>query len=138
MAQASQLDQETDRPGLRVELFVLDLPRSVAFYGDILGFEVRRVGPTGYTSISRDGAVIGLKDVKRLPFDHPARPEPGQTLGLGVELVVMVEDVAALYARATASTAQVSALVAQAWGLTDFRVTDPDGYYIRITGLSTA
>jgi len=56
--------------------------------------------------------------------------------GLGVELVVVVEDVAALHARAVASgQADISALVAQPWGLTDFRVVDPDGYYIRVTGL---
>jgi lactoylglutathione lyase len=136
MGQASAIDQETNRPGLRVELFVSDVPRSVAFYADVLGFEVMRMAPSGYTSVGRDGAVIGLNDVARLPVGYPIRPEPGQPLGRGVELVVMVEDVAAVHAQAAASNADVSALVAQAWGLTDFRVVDPDGYYIRITGLS--
>ena len=32
------------------------------------------------------------------------------------------------------STAKVSALAARPSDLTDFRVVDPDGYYIRITG----
>jgi hypothetical protein len=28
--------------------------------------------------------------------------------------------------------------VRQPWGLTDFRVADPDGYYVRFTSLSSA
>jgi catechol 2,3-dioxygenase-like lactoylglutathione lyase family enzyme len=139
MGQASATDRETSRTGLRAELFVSDIQRSVAFYGDVLGFDVLRTAPSGYTSVGREGAVLGLNDVARLADGHPIRPQPGQALGRGVELVVMVDDVAALHARAAATgAADVSALAAQPWGLTDFRVVDPDGYYIRITGLSTA
>jgi catechol 2,3-dioxygenase-like lactoylglutathione lyase family enzyme len=137
MRKASDLDQETTRPGLRAELFVSDVPRSAAFYREVLGFETLREAPSGYTSIGREGVVLGLIDVIQVPEGHPVRPRPGQAVGLGVELVVVVEDVAALHARAaTSGQAAVSALVAQAWGLTDFRVADPDGYYIRITGQS--
>ena len=138
MGKASELDQETTRPGLRAELFVSDIPRSVAFYRDVLGFEVLRQAPSGYTSVGREGAVLGLNDVARIPEDHPARPDRGHALGRGVELVVMVGDVAPLHARARDSAeGSVSALTTQPWGLTDFRVVDPDGYYIRITGLSS-
>ena len=138
MGQASETDRETTRTGLRAELFVSDVQRSVAFYGDVLGFDVLRAAPSGYSSVGREGAVLGLNDVARLPEAHPSRPRPGEALGRGVELVVMVDDVAALHARAAATgKAEVSALAAQPWGLTDFRVIDPDGYYIRITGLAT-
>ena len=137
MSKASALDTETTRPGLRAELFVRDVARSVAFYRDVLGFETLREAPGGYTSLGREGAVLGLNDVAHLPADHPARPQPGDAVGRGVELVVVVDDVAALQTRAAASGhAHVSALVAQPWGLTDFRVVDPDGYYVRITGRS--
>lgn len=137
MGKASVLDQETTRTGLRAELFVSDIPRSVAFYGDVLGFETLRQAPGGYTAVGREGAVLGLNDVAHLPEGHPVRPEPGHAVGRGVELVVVVEDVAALHARAASrGGAGVSALAAQPWGLTDFRVVDPDGYYIRITSPS--
>lgn len=139
MSKASELDTETTRPGLRVELFVSDVSRSAAFYWDVLGFETLRAAPSGYTSIGRDGAVLGLNDIAQLPEGYPVRPKQGHAVGRGVELVVVVEDVAALHARAVASgQAEVSALVAQPWGLTDFRVVDPDGYYIRITGQSAS
>ena len=59
-------------------------------------------------------------------------------MGLGVELVVVVDDVAAVHARAVASgQAEITALVDQPWGLTDFRILDLDGYYVRITGRSS-
>lgn len=137
MSKASALDLETTRTGLRAELFVRDVPRSVAFYRDALGFGTLRQASGGYTSIGREGAVLGLQDVARLPEGHPVRPGPGQAVGLGVELVVVVADVAALHARAAVQAgAEVSPLVAQPWGLTDFRLVDPDGYYLRITGRS--
>ncbi|MGH6910076.1 MAG: VOC family protein [Phenylobacterium sp.] len=136
---ASAFDHETTRTGLRVELFVSDVPRSIAFYREVLGFEVLRQATSGYTSMGREGAVLGLHDVASLPDGYPARPEPGHAPGRGVELVVMVSDVASLHARASASRpGKVSALTTQPWGLTDFRIVDPDGYYIRITGLAPA
>lgn len=135
MSKAPELDTETTRPGLRAELFVRDVARTAAFYRDVLGFEILRDAPGGYTSIGREGAVLGLVAIAQVPDAHPARPRPGQPSGLGVELVVVVADVSALHARAVASGhGQVSPLVTQPWGLTDFRIVDPDGYYVRVTG----
>jgi catechol 2,3-dioxygenase-like lactoylglutathione lyase family enzyme len=137
MSEASHRDTETNRPGLRVELFVRDVARSTAFYREVLGFETLRAAPSGYVSIGRDGAVLGLNAVAQLPPEHPARPRPGEPVGRGVEIVVVVDDVAALHARVTAlGQADVSPLVTQPWGLTDFRLLDPDGYYLRLTGQS--
>jgi catechol 2,3-dioxygenase-like lactoylglutathione lyase family enzyme len=132
-------DTETIRTGLRVELFVDDPARSAAFYVDVLGFEIIRADPSGYISIGRSGAVIGLNAVGRLPHAHPIKPGEGERRGLGVEIVVMTGGIEAAHAQATAaSAAQVSPLVRQPWGLTDFRVLDPDGYYVRLTSLSSA
>jgi uncharacterized glyoxalase superfamily protein PhnB len=54
-----------------------------------------------------------------------------------VEIVVEVADVDAAYAHARDAAArhggQVEPLTARAWGQTDFRLIDPDGYYIRVT-----
>jgi catechol 2,3-dioxygenase-like lactoylglutathione lyase family enzyme len=137
MGKVSTRDQETNHFGLRAELFVTDVARSAIFYREVLGFETLRENPSGYRSLAREGAVLGLNDIAQLPEGHPARPGPGEVVGRGVELVVVVEDVAALHARAAESgLAEVSDLVDQPWGLTDFRVLDPDGYYIRITSRS--
>ena len=53
---------------------------------------------------------------------------------MGVEIGLSVDDVDALYkhVQAEAPHAITEELVSQPWGLSDFRVADPDGYYIRI------
>lgn len=134
---AVESNARATRPPLRAELFVRDIGHSIAFYRDVLGFDVLRETSGGYVSIGREGAVLGLNTASRLPLDHPIRPRPGHRVGLGVELVVVVDDVAAVHRRAAASGhPEVTAVVDQPWGLTDFRVLDPDGYYIRVTGWS--
>lgn len=139
MGERAELDAETTQPPLRVELFVRDVARSVAFYREVLGFAVLREAPGGYVSMGREGAVLGLNAASHLPAGHPVRPAPGDKVGLGVELVVEVGDVAASHAQALAGGwSGISALVDQPWGLTDFRVVDPDGYYVRVTGRAPA
>jgi lactoylglutathione lyase len=130
-------DRESVRPGLRVELFVSDLDRSVAFYRDVLGFELLRQAEGGYNSLARDGAVIGMNAGHRLPAEHPAYIAPGERPGRGVEIVLMVADVEAVYAQALAAAPpELEPLTPRPWGLTDFRLVDPDGYYLRVTSLS--
>jgi catechol 2,3-dioxygenase-like lactoylglutathione lyase family enzyme len=94
-----------------MELFADDLDAAVAFYVQTLGFAVERRSP-GYVSVRRGGVVLGLGPVAGLP-EHGDGPGfsrarlAGAPRGLGVEIVLE---------------------------LTDFRLTDPDGYYIRVTG----
>ncbi len=131
------LDRETREPGLRIELFVRDVPASAAFYVEVLGFEILRNDPSGYLSVGRPGAVIALNRADHLPDGYPIKPLANEPVGRGVEVVVAVSDIEAAYAQALASgRPMASPLRAQSWGLTDFRVLDPDGYYIRLTCLS--
>ncbi len=121
------LDLETGRPCLRVELFVADVRASIAYYAEVLGFRVLRDDPSGYVSIGREGVTIGLGCAEHLSDEHPAKASAGEPLGRGVELVVAVADIDAAYAQARASGRPVhSPLQARSWGLTDFRVLDPD------------
>jgi uncharacterized glyoxalase superfamily protein PhnB len=51
-----------------------------------------------------------------------------------VEIVLEVEDIVAEERRVRATGQPLlQALQKQAWGLTDFRLADPDGYYLRVT-----
>jgi uncharacterized glyoxalase superfamily protein PhnB len=48
--------------------------------------------------------------------------------------VLEVEDLDALYERVRASGYAIhETLVMRPWGLRDFRLVDPDGYYLRVT-----
>ena len=117
---------------LRLELFVEDIDASLAFYTEVLGFEEIETGTTGtYRPLRRGGARISVQHVSTLPPDHPrvVYDHPG----LGVEIVLEVEDVEALYRHVKDRWPLADELMDRPWGLTDFRVFDPDGYYWRPT-----
>lgn len=121
---------------LRLELFVVDLPRSVEFYRSVLGFEVDRY-EEGYASVRDGGVVLGLAPVTALPdFAGPGFTQArlARDRGAGVEIVLEVDDLPAAAARVAAAGHPVTEPPQRRpWGLTDFRLVDPDGYYLRVT-----
>jgi uncharacterized glyoxalase superfamily protein PhnB len=83
----------------------------------------------------RLGAVVlGIGAASDLPAVHPLKPRAGERSGLGVEIVIEVGDVDAAHAAVQASGQPILLpLKERPWGLRDFRIADPDGYYLRIT-----
>ena len=120
--------------GVRVELFVNDVGRSVRFYREVLGFSpVRLVDETGYVPVTSGALTIGLQRHANLPSHHHFRSEHfAGPRGVGVEIQIEVDDVDALYARAAATATALGGGIEpigdRSWGLRDFRVIDPDGY----------
>ena len=118
--------------GLRLELFTGDVLGSVAFYRDVLGFEAMPTPrQSTYRPLRLGGVRISVQDVSTLSPSHPLA-QPGAR-GLGVEIVLEVEDIQASHDRAKAAGARVTELTEQSWGLKDFRLSDPNGYYWRVT-----
>jgi lactoylglutathione lyase len=120
---------------LRLELFVTDMEKSVDFYTGVLGFERLKGGPS-YVPVRSGAVLIGLGPAAGLPKLHHFNPEVHRARrGLGTEIVLEVDDVESFYAKVKASgyARILSPLRKQSWGLSDFRVADPDGYYLRIT-----
>lgn len=117
---------------LRIELFVKDLDAFVNFYCRVLAFTLvddRRSDDSPYTAVTRDGVRIAAVQAWRT-IDRAARDIP-----TGVEIVIEVDDVHADHARVlNAAWPLADSLQQRPWGLTDFRVYDPDGHFIRITG----
>lgn len=126
---------------LRAELFVADLAASARFYEDVLGF-ARDRADDGYVSMRRGDTVLGLGPIDKLPataddggFDQ-RRVVEGR--GAGIELVLEIhggpDAVDALHRHSVAAGARIVAgPVDRPWGLRDFRLLDPDGYYLRVT-----
>jgi hypothetical protein len=114
----------------KFELFVSDPVRSVAFYA-LLGFTTAHAKPDGYTTVTSGATVIALSPLPGwLPMHwlgflrHPP---------LGTEIVLYVDDLEPLRAALEQAGHVPGEIALQPWGDRDFRVSDPDGYYLRIS-----
>jgi len=124
---------------LRMELFVDDVDVSIGFYEGLLGFRVVR-RTDSYASLCRGLVVLGLGPVAKLPErgDGPGftRQRLNGVKGAGVEIVLELDDpdqVSTLYEHCRSRGWAVEPLQLRPWGLQDFRMSDPDGYYLRVT-----
>lgn len=125
--------------GLRFELFVDDVEASVRFYEATMNLTPPETwSPDGYVSLRAGALTIGIQLCTNLPVDHhfsPARLAGPR--GVGLEIVVEVDDVDRAYALASLEAerhrGQAEPLRGRTWGTRDFRLIDPDGYYLRVT-----
>jgi lactoylglutathione lyase len=117
-----------------VELFVSDVERSIAFYR-ALGFEVARRWED-WVPLRRGEIKLTLQgDAHAVEGPHYFTPDIGRfPRGTGVEVSIQVDDVDALYAAAEAARLNVvKPIQDRPWHGRDFRLADPDGYFLRIT-----
>jgi uncharacterized glyoxalase superfamily protein PhnB len=116
---------------LRCEVFPADIDSALRFYVEVLGFAVirdERDADPPYLAMTRGGVHLGAVARPAVPDVDVRRPP------VGVELVLEVDDLDAEYRRiSTTGWPIVEDLRARPWGLRDFRLLDPDGYYWRMT-----
>ena len=116
---------------LRVEIFPEDLDAFVRFYTDVLGFTLtvdQRDSDHPYAAVESGSVRIGAAHAWEA-VERGARAVP-----TGVEIVLEVDDVAEAHRRVRQAGYPLEQdLTRRPWGLTDFRVYDPAGYYLRIT-----
>jgi catechol 2,3-dioxygenase-like lactoylglutathione lyase family enzyme len=117
-----------------VELHVADVDASIRFY-EVLGFRVTRRWEE-WVRLDRDGAELVLQGdsyVRSHPHYFSADIDRSPR-GIGVEVTIEVDDVDAVHAAAVAAGLRiVKPIQDRAWKARDFRLADPDGYFIRIT-----
>jgi len=126
--------EELASRGIVVELFVREVDKSVAFYR-ALGFDVARRFED-YVLLRRGEIRLSLQgDAHAVAGPHYFTPHIQQhPRGTGVEISIQVADVDAEYIRAkTAGLNIVKPMQDRPWGARDFRVADPDGYFLRVT-----
>ncbi|MDO8563130.1 MAG: dihydroneopterin aldolase [Candidatus Limnocylindria bacterium] len=119
-----------------VELHVPDFGPVRDFYGR-LGFVVEReeAGDDGYLVMRRGANALAFWPGNAAVTGHSffGRFPAGTPRGIGVEIIVEVEDVEALYEKVRGFLRVVAPLRRRPWGVRDFRLEDPFGYYLRIT-----
>lgn len=116
---------------LRCEIFPSDLEATARFYTEVLGFRITRDGrQEGIRYLALERGTVQLGAAYR-----PAPPQRGSRRPpIGVELVLEVEDLRAERGRvAEAGWPVEEEITERPWGLQDFRLLDPDGYYWRLT-----
>lgn len=120
---------------LRFEIFPVDLEATASFYTQVLGFRLvrdERHTPEPYLALERGDVRIGAAARPDIPVRDQRRPP------VGVELVLEVDDLDAEHAHVTAADWPLAEdLTDRPWGLRDFRLLDPSGYYLRITDCFT-
>jgi predicted enzyme related to lactoylglutathione lyase len=121
---------------LRLELFSSNVEQSVNFYTKILNFsnEDDSINQS-YQQVIKGSVILGIGSEAEMSENHYLRLKGNDSRrGIGVEIVLEVDDILAAYQRAKRSGYPIHAeLQDRPWGLTDFRLIDPDGYYIRVT-----
>jgi lactoylglutathione lyase len=122
---------------LRFEIFPGDLDVIADFYQRVLGFSLvtdQRHAPAPYLSLQRGAGRVGA--ARR---EVPGVAAGGRRPPAGVELVLEVDDVAGERDRVLAAGWPLEEdLQERPWGLTDFRILDPAGYYLRLTDRAPA
>jgi predicted enzyme related to lactoylglutathione lyase len=116
---------------LRIEIVPANLDATADFYTGVLGFALvrdQRDGSPGYLALERGQVRIGAA-YRDEPEGQPGRRPPS-----GTEIVLEVDDLDAEHARVVAAGWPIEEdLTDRPWGLRDFRVLDPSGYYLRLT-----
>jgi lactoylglutathione lyase len=114
----------------KFELFVTNVEESIRFY-ETLGFSLAHAKLDGYSTLRSARTVVALSPV---PWWLPLR-----LVGflrrppIGTEIVFYTDRLDPLRAELIAAGYSPSPVVLQAWGDRDFRLTDPDGYYVRMS-----
>lgn len=106
------------------QVFVRHIPTAVAWYTDVLSFDLDYVygEPPFHAQLSRDGVALNLRRTGDAPWSTP--PAEQELLAVRFE----VDDVKALYLEVRDRGAQLhQRLRREPWGQRTFVVVDPDG-----------
>lgn len=97
----------------------LDLPRTLAFYESVLGFEVHHFAQAGYGIAQRDGTELHFwKCTER----HIAE---------NTSCYLRVSDIDAVHAELRQRIPSLGAVVHTEWGMDELYVVDPDGNLLK-------
>ena len=120
---------------IRLELFTSNIAKTVRFYQDILGFKPLNSASSNYQPIQNGKVTLGIGLFEYLGDNHYFNSYQFDIkFGFGVEIVLEVDDIHLIYNKVKRANVEIeSELMERPWGLKDFRLIDPNGYYVRVT-----
>ena len=117
---------------ITANLMVGDIDASVAFYRDLLGFELAMRAPEegamDWAMLVNGGAEIMLQSQSSFSDDFPPLAE--RPIGASIILYIDVVNVKALYERVAGKANLLVDLHETFYGATEFAIEDPDGYVL--------
>jgi uncharacterized glyoxalase superfamily protein PhnB len=120
---------------LTPNLVVTDVARSLAWYRDVLGFEVVMTVPPGdaaapfaFAMVKSGGVEIMLNSAESATSEYSAFKQ--QRIGGTLTLFIDVADITTAHAGLKDRVTIVMPLEKKWYGVTEFAFTDPDGYII--------
>ena len=123
---------------LQIELHVPDFDKVLEFYGK-LGFKKvwhrSEHNNADYLVMERNNVILCFWPGNDKVYEQSYFKQfpKNSKRGYGVELVITVDDIDSYYEKVKKFAKITSPLVQRPWGLKDFRLEDPFGYYLRIT-----
>ncbi len=121
-----------------IELHVPDFQKVKEYYLK-LGFDIvwerKPEDFKGYLVLRMSDNILCFWAGNEKVYQHPIFKEYRKEIprGIGVEVILMVENIEAFYEKVKDSANVVEPLIKQPWGLKDFQARDPFGYYLRFT-----
>jgi hypothetical protein len=129
----NQINSESPYTESKFELATTDVPRDTAFYAK-LGFSVVAKTSYGYVTLKSGPVVIALSPVAKIDSHDSASLSKLRRPPVGVEIVLYTTgNLEEKHARLRNLGLNPTDIQLQPWGVRDFRLTDPGGYYIRIS-----
>jgi hypothetical protein len=129
----NQTASESPYAESKFELATTDPSRDTAFYSK-LGFSVVAKTSYGYVTLQSGPVVIALSPVARIDSHDTASLSELRRPPVGVEIVLYTtENLEEKHARLRSLGLKPTDIRLQPWGVRDFRIIDPGGYYIRIS-----
>jgi uncharacterized glyoxalase superfamily protein PhnB len=125
--------------GLTPLIGVFDMPRSLAFYQDMLGFEIVSASPDVETPEGRfshwmwlrSGAAELMLNTQYDSGERPEYPDPARHAAHGdASFYIGCADLDEVYQQLAAKGLKAAPPKAAPYGLKRFSVKDPDGYEI--------
>jgi lactoylglutathione lyase len=113
-------------------LVVADMQRSITFYRDVVGFDLVRTvpddAPFDFAWMQSGPVNVFLNAIDAVRKESPALVD--RPIGGSLTLYFVVEDVDGLFTALRDKAAVVMAPTTQPYGMREFAVTDPDGYFL--------
>lgn len=124
------------QPHIFPELYVHDVASTTELFENIFGAKVTYLqADFAELRIDESRMLLNKLDPQEFEKKNPIHKFGAfDHLGAGLELGIYVDDLDTVYSKALAAgLPYVSDIKLQEWGLRDFRLLLPDGYYVRVT-----